>query len=166
MSTVSFTVKQYSNIFANNNDGAQVNILTKEEAELRIIRPDDEERNETNTLGTLAGLEWIGDADNEKIFGTSWQDNLFGGDGNDYLYGMEGGDWISGGDGVDRIFGGGGDDRIVTGYDGGFPTDNADNPLTPNPDDVDTPLNDGPPLTVGDGDFASGGSGNDILRGD
>ena len=67
----------------------------------------------------IGGLRWIGDADNEMIFGTAWMDNLIGNEGNDHIYGMEGNDFISGGDGIDRLFGGGGDDRIVTRAIGG-----------------------------------------------
>ena len=86
-------------------------------------------------FGNIGGLKWQGDADNEYIFGTSWLDKLYGGAGDDVIYGLEEDDFIYGNDGVDRIFGDAGDDNLVTG-------DND---------------------TVGDGDFASGGTGNDII---
>ena len=86
-------------------------------------------------------------------------DNLFGGKGDDTLYGMEGSDYIIGGDGVDAIFGASGDDVIMTGYGATFPSDNATDPFG-----TGMPLM--PPPTVGDGDFASGGSGNDRIYGD
>ena len=44
-------------------------------------------------------VSWLGDADNEYIFGTSWSDMLEGSVGNDILYGFEGDDTIIGGDG-------------------------------------------------------------------
>ena len=90
---------------------------------------------------------------------SSWQDNLFGGNGDDEIYGFEGSDWISGGDGVDQLFGAGGDDRIWTGYGTAYPTDNVDNPLNPGNQLIGFE-------NEGNGDFASGGSGNDQIYGD
>ena len=59
------------------------------------------------------GVIWEGDADNEIIFGTFWNDFLYGDDGEDVLYGFEGDDRISGGRiGKDRIFGDGGNDIL------------------------------------------------------
>ena len=91
-------------------------------------------------FGHVGGLKWEGDEDNEYIFGTAWLDKLYGGAGNDILYGFEGDDAIYGQAGKDRLFGDGGDDLIVTG-------------------DNDTPAD-------AHGDFASGGSGNDTIKGD
>ena len=64
--------------------------------------------------GNLGGVEWIGDEDNEYIFGTSWLDKLYGNDGDDIIYGLESNDLIVGGLGTDRLFGDGGDDIIWT----------------------------------------------------
>jgi Ca2+-binding RTX toxin-like protein len=72
------------------------------------------EPTKDNKFGTLGGLEWVGDEDNEYIFGTSWLDVLKGEAGNDVLYGLEGADKIYGGKGNDRIFGDAGDDTIYT----------------------------------------------------
>ena len=68
-----------------------------------------------SAIGTLTGIYWLGDEDNEYIFGSSWLDKLYGGDGNDILYGFEGDDIILGRNGQDSIFGGPGDDIIYTG---------------------------------------------------
>lgn len=34
-------------------------------------------------LGSIGGIDWLGDDDREKIFGTSWIDDLRGMKGND-----------------------------------------------------------------------------------
>ena len=112
-----------------------------------------------NPFSKLGGIEWAGDADNERIFGTSWMDNLFGEDGDDNIQGFEGSDWIAGGSGKDRLFGDGGDDVIFTGYGTEFPTETGLSPW----DSAGT-VRTG--ATGGDGDFASGGSGNDKIYGD
>jgi len=101
VSTVSFEQKQYLDTWANLNPGAKVELL------------EDEDVDE---FANINGVEWIGDVDNEIIFGTAWLDVLQGGYGNDNLYGFEGNDYITGGDGADSIFGDGGDDRIYTGF--------------------------------------------------
>ena len=65
--------------------------------------------------GMPGGVVWTGDADNEYIFGTMWDDELSGDAGNDIMYGFEGDDTIIGGLGTDRLFGDGGDDTIFVG---------------------------------------------------
>ena len=62
--------------------------------------------------GAPGPINWVGDADNEYIFGGDWHDELEGGAGNDLMYGFEGDDTILGGMGVDRLFGDGGNDTI------------------------------------------------------
>ena len=158
LSSVSFTVVEYTNLYADNNDGAQVNILGANETFIN----DEQQRKSKPTTGpfdNIGGIEWVGDVDNEKIFGSSWMDNLFGGEGDDQLYGLEGRDWISGGDGVDQIFGAGGDDVIYTSY--GATNDDANPFRDANGNEVLSTAS----ASLGDGDYASGGSGNDKIYG-
>ena len=63
--------------------------------------------------GMPGGVTWMGDADNEYIFGTMWEDTLSGDAGNALLYGFEGDDTIAGGYGIDRLFGDAGNDFIA-----------------------------------------------------
>ena len=96
---------------------------------------------DSTAIGEPGGIRWVGDADNETIFGTDWLDILNGVAGDDRVYGFEGDDTITGGNGRDRLFGGPGDDFIMTAvFPGVF--------LSP---------------TNNEGDFASGGSGNDVI---
>ena len=108
----------------------------------------------------------MGDTDNEYIFGTMWEDTLNGDNGNDILYGFEGDDTIIGGYGIDRLFGDSGDDLMYLG---------AEVPRTALPELAMVDLY-GENLTVIDassstnlgadeGEFASGGSGNDTIVG-
>ena len=96
---------------------------------------------EDDVVGGISGIRYQGDFDNEVVFGTDWIDKLFAGGGNDTIYGFEGDDILGGGWGRDAIFGGPGDDIIRTSNVAGLT--HMDN----------------------DGDFASGGSGNDTIRG-
>lgn len=71
VSTVSFTQEQYANPWANDLAGAQVKI--------RDLRDENAARydgDEDFDMTGIDGLEWIGDADNEKIVGTAWLDVL------------------------------------------------------------------------------------------
>ena len=99
VSSVSFTAEEYNDPYLNRDDNAQVNILKAGETFIQDAQQLNSKAFES--LDTIGGIEWVGDDDNEKIFGSSWMDNLFGGKGDDQLYGMEGRDWIAGGDGVD-----------------------------------------------------------------
>ena len=114
------------------------NANTESANSIIILTHDDTDNPEV--YGKVGGLQWTGDADNEYIFGTAWLDKLYGGDGNDIIYGFENDDLIYGEGGVDRLFGDGGDDYIKTGEAQAVGTAN--------------------------GDFASGGSGNDKIEGD
>ena len=151
LSSVSFTIVKYFNRYENNDDAAEVFVLDADDGAL-LSDSDDKKHNfaaearhsSRFEIGNIGGLEWLGDDDNEKIFGTGWFDNLFGGKGDDELYGFEGNDYIEGGNGADRILGGAGDDVIYIGY--GPETEESAMPTH--------------------GDFASGGSGNDRLIGD
>ena len=111
------------------------------------LRGDDE-------TGDPGSIVWVGDADNEYIFGGDWHDQLTGNAGNDIMYGFEGDDEIIGGDGVDRLFGDAGDDTIFVG-DYSF---TIDLPVGPNATGIGTSV---ASPNASEGDFASGGSGND-----
>lgn len=132
--TPSIKIQETLNLFEDANTDTVVKI--------RVVEPSAD-----NKFGTLGGLDWVGDADSEYIFGTSWLDVLKGEDGNDVLYGLEGADKIYGGKGKDRIFGDGGDDMIWTSGKTTIEINNAD-------------------PSFGEYDFASGGSGNDSIYGD
>jgi hypothetical protein len=110
LSTVSFTVQKYTNTYENNFNDAVVNVR-----DLRDENPTshDDEKPKFDMTG-IDGLEWTGDADNEKILGTGWLDILLGNAGRDQVYGFEGDDYLTGGDGNDQLFGGGGDDILHT----------------------------------------------------
>ena len=58
------------------------------------------------------GVTWVGDRDNEILFGTDWNDILKGDEGNDTIYGFEGDDKLYGDEGNDKLFGDAGDDII------------------------------------------------------
>jgi len=108
-------VVEYPDYFANENEGANVTIRNADPpTETETYTAD--EIQEPFQIGSIAGVDWVGDDDKEKIFGTNWFDGLFGRKGNDNIYGMEGADYLTGGDGMDSIFGGSGDDIIFTGY--------------------------------------------------
>lgn len=77
--------------------------------------PDKANSVINNDLNGIGGVKWVGDADNEYIFGTAWLDKLYGAAGDDVIYGFEEDDFIYGGTGKDRLFGDGGDDTIYTG---------------------------------------------------
>ena len=62
--------------------------------------------------GLGGGVTWTGDADNEFVFGTNWNDILMGEAGDDTVYGFEGDDKLYGGDGINKLFGDAGDDLI------------------------------------------------------
>lgn len=113
VSSVSIYIQEYEDIWANENEGAAVTILEQED--------DNDYHHGSSTqvdhgFGGLGGLEWIGDDDNENIFGTGWMDEMFGGDGNDEIRGLGGNDYITGGAGVDKIWADAGDDIIYTSY--------------------------------------------------
>ena len=116
------------------------NANTDADGDNSIIILTHDDTDNSDEYGRVGGLQWTGDADNEYIFGTAWLDKLYGGDGNDVIYGFENDDIILGQGGVDRLFGDGGDDYIKTGENQAAGT--------------------------GNGDFASGGSGNDLIEGD
>lgn len=109
--------------------------------------------------GAPGGVEWSGNANNEYVFGGMWEDILDGDAGNDLVYGFEGDDLIIGGDGQDRLFGDAGDDVLWTGEMGKTAAS-----LPSFRDNGETFAAVGS-LSATDGDFASGGSGNDVLYG-
>jgi Ca2+-binding RTX toxin-like protein len=145
LSSVSFTVKEYENIYENNVKEQEIRLFDADERRRETEFTDEEYEDiiaqNRFKAANVGGIEWIGDADNEVIQGSAWLDDLFGSAGDDKIYGFEGADFIVGGDGVDQLFGGGGDDVIITRATG------ADRGSE----------------TVGNGDFASGGSGNDTI---
>ena len=98
VSTQSIEIVEYQDFYEDANDAATLAIANQGGA--------------TDT-GMPGGVTWMGDADNEYIFGTMWEDTLSGDAGNDLLYGFEGDDTIAGGYGIDRLFGDAGDDFIV-----------------------------------------------------
>lgn len=114
LSSVSFKVEEYENIYENKNDEATLDFV-----EVSGPGPEwedvDPNKDTKESFAGIGGLEWTGDADNEKTFGTSWLDKLRGGDGDDQMYGFAGDDLLEGGNGRDSIFGGPGNDVIFTG---------------------------------------------------
>ena len=108
-------------------------------------------------MASFGGVRWDGDPDNEIIFGTSWNDILIGHGGEDTLYGFEGDDMIEGGNLVNRIFGDAGNDIIWTGDSNTLGDVSRSNP--------EGSANLVSPSNNGDGNFASGGSGNDTMIG-
>ncbi len=115
-------------------------------------------------IGSHATDYLYGEQDNDTLYGRGGADRLEGGGGSDILYGdgvpgdltswaatptaLDGADYLDGGSGNDFLYGGGGDDELIGGegidrlYGG---------------DDNDT-------LTVGAGDYAEGGSGEDTYK--
>ncbi|NEP13110.1 MAG: hypothetical protein F6K14_23475, partial [Symploca sp. SIO2C1] len=65
------------------------------------------------------GVVLNGDAGNNRLFGTNFNDEIFGLGGNDRLFGRSGMDLLDGGIGNDRLFGGNGEDKL----DGGIGND-------------------------------------------
>ena len=103
ISTVSINVRSFSDWYKNVNDNSTLDILDSDgEALVGMLR-------------SARGVQWTGDADNEVIFGTSWNDFLYGDAGNDQMYGFEGDDLIEGGTGRNGLFGNAGDDLIFLG---------------------------------------------------
>ena len=100
VSTQSIEIVEYQDFYEDANDAATLVINGQG-------RADD--------TGMPGGVTWMGDADNEYIFGTMWLDTLNGDNGNDILYGFEGDDTIIGGYGIDRLFGAAGDDLMYLG---------------------------------------------------
>ena len=45
-----------------------------------------------DVVGSIGGVAWDGDFDNEILFGTFWDDILYGDRGEDIIYGFEGDD--------------------------------------------------------------------------
>ena len=84
VSSVSFTQKEYANRYEDNNPGAFSRVLDRDESFL-TPRDVDKKAMKANPFSNLGGIEWAGDDDNERIFGTSWMDNLFGDDGDDNI---------------------------------------------------------------------------------
>lgn len=148
LSSVSVYVQEYMDFFEDENLGATVDIL---EAEDTGNKHDGSSTKVDHGFGGLGGLKWIGDDDNENLFGTGWLDEIFGGAGDDDIRGLGGNDYITGGDGVDKIWADAGNDIIHTSYG----PDEEDDMMAAL---VDTE-------TAGDGDFASGGSGDDKIYG-
>lgn len=74
LSSVSFTIVKYTNIYENENEGATVTI--RDLRDEPVSHDDDGPQFE---MTGIDGVEWVGDADNEKILGTGWLDRLFGG---------------------------------------------------------------------------------------
>ena len=72
LSTVSFTVIKYTNEYENNFDDA---VVTVRDLRDENSTSHDEKKPKFDMTG-IDGLEWVGDADNEKILGTSWLDVL------------------------------------------------------------------------------------------
>ena len=108
----------------------------------------------------------MGDADNEYIFGTMWEDTLNGDNGNDILYGFEGDDTIIGGYGIDRLFGDSGDDTMYLGAEvarTAIPILTAVDSYGETLAVVDASSSTN--LGADYGEFASGGSGNDTIVG-
>ena len=105
------------------------------------------------------GIQWMGDVHREIIFGSEWMDMLYGAGGQDVIYGFEGDDRIGGGNNSDRMFGDAGDDIIWAGDVGTLGDRSASNPTGTISEESDTRN------ATGDGDFGSGGSGNDRLIG-
>ena len=62
--------------------GAFVRVLDRDETILKP-RESDQARLDAKKFQTIGGVTWVGDDDQEKIFGTSWMDNLFGSKGDD-----------------------------------------------------------------------------------
>ena len=100
VSTQSIEIVPYQDFFEDANPGATLVI---------------NDQGGADDTGNPGGVTWTGDADEEYIFGTSWNDSLYGDAGDDIMYGFEGDDEISGGYGVDRLFGDAGDDTIFLG---------------------------------------------------
>ena len=148
LSSVSILIQEYNDFWANANEGAAVTILDAEDDSGKH-HGSGAKNPKDNGFGGLGGVEWIGDDDNENLFGTGWLDEIFGGKGADDIRGLGGDDYITGGDGVDKIWGDAGDDRIYTSYGTGE-LDESNDPLV---------------AMAGDGDFASGGSGDDFIYG-
>ena len=142
LTSVSIEIQEYFDFYADNDGAAQLTVELRGPERKKAHSKND---NVGFTEG-LGGVEWIGDSDNEMIFGTAWLDSLTGSGGDDEIRGLEGNDYLTGGDGVDKLWGDAGDDEIYTSYgpeESGFGADYSN----------------------GHGDFASGGSGNDIIRG-
>ncbi|CAN7631240.1 hypothetical protein LJR235_004737 [Pararhizobium sp. LjRoot235] len=62
-------------------------------------------------IGTDAGEDLIGGAENDLLDGKGGNDRLYGKDGNDILYGRGGDDLLDGMTGADAMYGGSGNDR-------------------------------------------------------
>lgn len=97
-----------------------------------------------------------GDAGNDTLSGGSGADTIYGGADNDTLYGGTGADLLYGGSGADSLYGGGGTDSLFGGtgadiLDGGDGTDVLDGGSGADQ------------ITVGTGDTATGGDGDDTF---
>ena len=134
VSTQSIELSLYTEIYENTSEGR---MYTFNDA-----TPDRMYSGIQAASGLGGGVTWMGDNDNEFVFGTSWADVLMGDDGDDTLYGFEGDDKLYGGDGDNKLFGDGGDDIL---YAYGTARNDGDNT---------------------DKSLLSGGSGNDKLYGD
>ena len=68
-----------------------------------------------DALTSTAGMERIGDAEDELIVGGEFDDRLAGKEGDDTLFGQDGDDLVWGGEGDDAVFGGSGNDELMGG---------------------------------------------------
>ena len=91
----SFELVKPFDFFANNNTDDSENDGTNGTS-IEVLDADGNRPEDSLLTGDLSGLRWIGDVDNEYIWGTSWEDTLVGGSGNDVLYGFESNDVIQG----------------------------------------------------------------------
>lgn len=155
LTSVSFVVKEYKDIYENANADEELTLLDADVMRSYLEDSDasayDSHEHDHDEFNGITGVEWIGDADNEIIFGTSWLDGMFGEEGDDKIMGLEGADYISGGPGVDMLYGGAGNDQIWTGW-------------SPGELDTNDAVQQGTEPT-GTNDFASGGSGDDKIYG-
>lgn len=102
-----------------------------------------------------------GDAGNDTLTGGTGNDVVSGGTGGDFLFGDLGQDNLTGGQGADYLAGGAGNDTIS-----GFSSGAAGEGSQSTPDGVDSLYGgDGDDqITIGRGDLASGGAGNDAFQ--
>ena len=124
---------------------------------IRITGGDGADTIVATSLSTRATIE--GDAGNDTLFGTAFDDTLLGGAGNDTIIAAGGNDTVNAGAGTDDVRGGNGDDILNGDEDNDTLFGGAGNDTLNGNDGDDT-------LLGGTGsDTANGGAGNDVLVG-
>lgn len=110
----------------------------------------------------------VGDAGNNRLYGTDADDIMDGGAGNDILNGRAGGDIMMGGAGDDRFYVDGPDDEIIEGFGEGYDRVYAagDYTLGDNLEAISANGTGGRALTGNElANWVTGGAGNDALMG-